>query len=714
MTAKLCGRFSALAFVLATGVGPAPASNYAALPDPVVIPEVVPSPKRGMTVEDEIRIRQIKTAQLSPDGSQVLVLVNQPDAEANAFRSSWFIVPAKPGSRARFLSHAGDIHLIQNQGGTRVGEVVGREAAWSPDGRTVAVGRQEHGQLQVWLIPAAGGEARQLTRNAADVMEFVWTPDGKSILYTVGRDRAALAEAKRREGSTGYLFDSRIRPDYASDIEWPLCMKKRFSTVEPKLACEATTWIVDVASGTERPARGEEAASFAKLRQPDLIKRLAEAESVQFVTPSPDGKRLAWAENVDPNVYTGVLAPMVITASARADMKESVRCPREECVGWIHGLWWNPVSREVVFQKVEGHQESIRAFYAWKPGSGVVRRLLASDASFMDCKAAGDRIVCVRSDWTQPAQLVSVSMRDGKLQTLFDPNPEFANFAFTPIEKMEWVDANGNDAMGHFVYPADYEKGKRYPLVVVSYGFWGYMKTTGDEHAVFAMPQQGFAVLFYSIPFTRDTKKLGDMTKITAAQWATSRAQPLYWALDELDRRGLIDTSRVGISGLSNGATMVDEAIAQTKRFAAASAGYSNSHPVSYYLLPAHTREASRIVIGGEALTPDALAYRKRRSPGMSAATVSTPLLLNVADRETMSAVANYVSLVDAGKPVEMLIYPDERHVKWQPAHKYAVYRRNLQWFQFWLQDTEVANPVDPEQYVRWRKLRELRDRETG
>jgi dipeptidyl aminopeptidase/acylaminoacyl peptidase len=376
----------------------------------------------------------------------------------------------------------------------------------------------------------------------------------------------------------------------------------------------------------------------------------------------------------------------------------------------IFGLWWNPASTEVVFQRLEGHQDSIRAFYSWKPGSSTVRRLSSSQASFTDCNAAGDRLVCLRSDWTQPVQIVSLRMRDGSLQTLFDPNPEFANFQFTRIEKLEWVDANGNDASGHFVYPADYQKGKRYPLVVVSYGFWGYMKTTGDEHAVFAMPQQGLAVLFYSIPFTKATNKIADMKKATAANWATSRAEPLNWALDELDRRGLIDTSRVGISGISNGASMVDEAITNTKRFAAATAGYSNMHPMSYYLLPAGVRETSRMVNGGEPLA-GGFAYWKQKSPGMNAEKVNTPLLLNVADRETMSAVANYASLEDAGKPVEMLIYPDERHVKWQPAHKYAVYRRNLQWFQFWLQEKEAADPVDPEQYVRWRKLRALRDR---
>ncbi|HEX7115087.1 MAG TPA: hypothetical protein VF193_08130 [Steroidobacter sp.] len=37
-----------------------------------------------------------------------------------------------------------------------------------------------------------------------------------------------------------------------------------------------------------------------------------------------------------------------------------------------------------------------------------------------------------------------------------------------------------------------------------------------------------------------------------------------------------------------------------------------------------------------------------------------------------------------------------------------AIYRRNLDWFRFWLQDIEDPNPAKAEQYERWRKLREL------
>ena len=67
------------------------------------------------------------------------------------------------------------------------------------------------------------------------------------------------------------------------------------------------------------------------------------------------------------------------------------------------------------------------------------------------------------------------------------------------------------------------------------------------------------------------------------------------------------------------------------------------------------------------------------------------------------------MALANAGKPVEMYRFPDEYHVKWQPAHRYAVYNRNIDWFNFWLRDVESGLTGDPEQYPRWRELRKRR-----
>ena len=69
---------------------------------------------------------------------------------------------------------------------------------FSPDGRSIAFTGQYHGDEQVYVIPAGGGEPRQLTyyptagplpaRWGTDHQVFGWTPDGSAVLFRSGRD----------------------------------------------------------------------------------------------------------------------------------------------------------------------------------------------------------------------------------------------------------------------------------------------------------------------------------------------------------------------------------------------------------------------------------------------------------------------------------------------------------------------------------------------
>lgn len=54
--------------------------------------------------------------------------------------------------------------------------------------------------------------------------------------------------------------------------------------------------------------------------------------------------------------------------------------------------------------------------------------------------------------------------------------------------------------------------------------------------------------------------------------------------------------------------------------------------------------------------------------------------------------------------------YPDETHIKWQPAHRASVYERNVDWLNFWLRGVEDSTPKKADQYERWRNLMELRE----
>jgi hypothetical protein len=60
------------------------------------------------------------------------------------------------------------------------------------------------------------------------------------------------------------------------------------------------------------------------------------------------------------------------------------------------------------------------------------------------------------------------------------------------------------------------------------------------------------------------------------------------------------------------------------------------------------------------------------------------------------------------GKAVELLFLSQKRSSSDTPFERVASLQRNLDWFRFWMQGYEgKAASYDPDQFVRWHKLRE-------
>jgi tricorn protease len=111
------------------------------------------------------------------------------DQVAFSYGGDLWRAPATGGLAARLTAHPG-VELF---------------AKYSPDGRWIAFTGQYDGDEQVYVIPATGGEPRQLTfypahgplapRWGYDNQVYGWTPDGTRILFRSLRD----ADAGRTE-----------------------------------------------------------------------------------------------------------------------------------------------------------------------------------------------------------------------------------------------------------------------------------------------------------------------------------------------------------------------------------------------------------------------------------------------------------------------------------------------------------------------------------
>src|SRR5258708_34116994 len=124
--------------------------------------------------EDLAAIHRIGAPQLSPDGKWIAYDASTPDLAANASHSAIFLLPAAGGT-AKQISE---------------GKKRDSSPAWSPDGRTIAyVSNREVSTDQVYLYDVAAGTSKKVTDLQGGARSPQSLPDGTR--FVLGRDTYA-------------------------------------------------------------------------------------------------------------------------------------------------------------------------------------------------------------------------------------------------------------------------------------------------------------------------------------------------------------------------------------------------------------------------------------------------------------------------------------------------------------------------------------------
>ncbi|WP_255326248.1 Atxe2 family lasso peptide isopeptidase [Sphingobium sp. EM0848] len=665
-------------------------------------PETMAKP-RAITAKDLLGVRDIGRGDgsllggesplgLSPDGRRIAFIIMRADASANSYCIGLAVMDLQPDATPRLLDQGGE--FISGAGDYRgvilpTGFPIVLAPSWSPDGRWIAFLRREQGITQLWAVRADGGPARALTRSPVDIEQFAWTPDGATLVYASRTGQLAERSALAREAVTGFRYDDRYVP-MMGDKPMPVA------------TTALSLFRIDPAAGEARP--GEE--SDRALLAPDPIRY-----EIRPLAAKADDGRSVLAEHVSANPAS----PWALAVSSATGVK--IPCRGEACSGKFAGFWWMPHGGPLLFLRREGWNARSTALYRWAPGKDEPKKVLVTSDVISGCDLAGTRLVCLRESATIAPRIVRIDPYNGRSELLYDPNPELRSIRFGRVERLEWRNDRGLEVAGDLVLPPDYDGHERLPLIVTTYRSNGFLRgATGNEYPIHLFAQKGFAVLSVDRPphvgainpLNKDWQKLlADNDR----DWGERRSMQssVMTGVQRVIDMGIADPDRIGISGLSDGSSTVGFALINSRRFAAAAVSTCCLEPwtVNSTIGPAFARKMRQQ--GFPPATSDDRQFWQPGSMIRNASIIDTPLLMQLADREYLTAIDVFAALREQNKPVDMYVFPDEYHNKWQPLHRLAIYERNLDWFLYWLQDREDPDPRKAGQYAIWRKLRQQR-----
>lgn len=198
-------------------------------------------------------------------------------------------MPALSQSHIAFV-YAGDLWRVARDGGeaVRLTTGVGIESnpVFSPDGKTLAFTAQYDGNVDVYVVPAAGGVPKRVTYHPGADMVQGWTPDGKRILFASSRTAATRSQELFTIGVEGGLPERIPLPNAAEGSLSPdgkriayVPLRRPFSTWKRYRGGLATSvWFADLTTSQVEPLPRKDSNDFNPMWAGDKVYFLSDRE----------------------------------------------------------------------------------------------------------------------------------------------------------------------------------------------------------------------------------------------------------------------------------------------------------------------------------------------------------------------------------------------------------------------------------------------------
>jgi dipeptidyl aminopeptidase/acylaminoacyl peptidase len=658
----------------------------------------VPAPveARPITSMDLLTLRDVGGVSISPDGRFVVYQVRRADPTTNSYTNQWVLTEVATHQDRIIVENGGD-PMWDDSGDWKTYPPV-----WSAESDALCYVRSDRGRVSVHRL-TLGGSDRALVVGSGEVVDF--RPAGTGIAYVAVESATPETERAAQED---------LRKGYLLSLGYPSWTQEKINQFAPWLGRPEfsarkirTGYDVEVGTGAARPQPRAPSSTYV----PDALTRgIPDFRFAMYATLSPDGEREAFCATTKAKGKPGEQHAIYSVVPAGGEAIRLTPATEEP----IRQLDWSADGRHIYFLRMTDYTD--QNLFVADPSTSQSKQLTKISAYLDTCSFAKTAAVaaCIVESAQQPQEIALVHLETGVVDVLTDFNPEFNRLEKTPTEKLVWTNRHGDVMYGVLTYPLGYRPGTRYPLAITTYRAHGFLRgAVGDEYPVAVFAAHGsfaLAVDIYNtsyVPIALDQEQPFD---VTILDWQ-SPLDGIEQIIGELAKRGLIDTGRVGICGLSHGSEITNYAISHSNAFAAAIADGGSARDPLFYYLKSESWNTLFKSWGLEGPPYEAnLPKWQQMSPALNAGRMTAPLLMNAPDSEYVIGLQQYWEMRDHHRPVEMWIFPDEGHIKHQPIHRLVVYDRNVDWFDFWLRNVRDPDPAKTSQYKRWDELRAERE----